>query len=292
MITSQSMKEFCLNNPKLVLVKETSKPNLFVLKYNRRVFYDNLWNDYLEQCRGTIVDENYNVVSIPFTKIYNFRVEDKAPDISDSTIVNCYRKVNGFMGAITVHNNELLISTTGSIDSDFCQYIRDLINYDHYFSVLKQYPDQTFLFEVVHPSDPHIIPEQTGMYLLGSRTKAWNSSLNVNPTYLSNLANQLNCFVPEHKTTTVGNIVAETKTVKHEGFVFYTSDGLAAKTKSKYYLVSKAIARKQSILSLNKQNIDEEYYPLIDFLKNSQESFDALPEQERLNVIRQFLETT
>jgi hypothetical protein len=46
------------------------------------VFYDNLWNDYLEECRGTIVDENFNVVSRPFTKIYNYGVEDRSPKLA------------------------------------------------------------------------------------------------------------------------------------------------------------------------------------------------------------------
>jgi len=28
--------------------------NMFVLKYKKKVFYNNLWNKFLEECRGTI----------------------------------------------------------------------------------------------------------------------------------------------------------------------------------------------------------------------------------------------
>jgi hypothetical protein len=56
----QELQKFVKENPKLVTMRETS-PGLFVLKYKRNVFYDNLWNDYLEECRGTIVDENFSL---------------------------------------------------------------------------------------------------------------------------------------------------------------------------------------------------------------------------------------
>lgn len=290
MINSKVMKQFCEENPKLVSVKKTSVEGINVLKYKRRVFYDNLWNEYLEECRGTLVDDNYNVVSMPFTKIYNFRVEDKSPVLSDETPIIAYRKVNGFMGAITYHNGDLLVSTTGSIDSDFCEYIYSLIDREHYLSVLKDYPDFTFLFEVVHEDDPHIIPEVLGMYLLAIRKKSWQGELIYDYDTLKNLASDLGCYVPTCEITTVGALMESVKNVTHEGFVFYTEDGVAAKVKSNYYLVSKALARKKTIASLNKQLVDEEFYPLIDHLNSIKDEFEALGEQERLNVIRDFFE--
>ena len=95
------LKQFVENNPNLVSMRETSHAGLYVLKYKKRVFYDSLWNEYLEECRGTIVDKDFNVVSRPFTKVYNFGVESKAPKISLDTNVTAYRKVNGFMVAMT-----------------------------------------------------------------------------------------------------------------------------------------------------------------------------------------------
>ena len=68
------LKQFVKDNPKLVRMNKTSNPNLFVLKYARSVFYNNAWNEFLENCRGTIVDDEFNIVSLPFTKIYNFGI--------------------------------------------------------------------------------------------------------------------------------------------------------------------------------------------------------------------------
>ena len=43
----EKLKQFVLDNPKLVSMKPAGD-GLFVLKYTRRVFFDNLWNDFLE----------------------------------------------------------------------------------------------------------------------------------------------------------------------------------------------------------------------------------------------------
>lgn len=98
MITKESLKQYVMDNPMLVTMRESqSYPGLYVLKYRKKVFYDGLWNEYLEQCRGTVVDNNFNLVSYPFQKIYNYGIEVNAPKLSDDTIVTAYRKVNGFL---------------------------------------------------------------------------------------------------------------------------------------------------------------------------------------------------
>ena len=89
------LKEY-VNSSGLVNMKECG-PDIYVLKYKKTVFYDDLWNDFLEQCRGTIVDSDFNVVQRPFTKIYNYGVEEKAPVLADDVEVTAHRKVNGFM---------------------------------------------------------------------------------------------------------------------------------------------------------------------------------------------------
>ena len=98
---NKELQSFVMNNPKLVTMKPCGGyPGLFILKYTRKVFYDSLWTDQLENCRGTIVNSNFDVVSRPFQKIYNYGIEDRAPVLSDDTRVVAFRKVNGFLTAI------------------------------------------------------------------------------------------------------------------------------------------------------------------------------------------------
>jgi hypothetical protein len=276
----------------LVNMKEAGD-GIYVLKYKKRVFYDNLWNDYIAECRGTIVDADFNIVSYPFTKIYNYGIEKESPVLALDTPVTAFRKVNGFMVSITWHNNDLLISTTGSTDSDFVTMAREMIDLDQYRKILSKYESHTFMFECVHPNDPHIIPEEFGMYLLGYRVKFWNSTVETDA--IERIARDLNCRVPEKYDTTMGNLLQAVKNVRHEGYVFYTADGVSAKIKSPYYLTSKWVARNprtDKLVDLNrdiKHQLDEEYYPLVDAIRANIEALPAMDEQSRLAWVREQL---
>lgn len=285
------LKNYVESNPHLVSKKETSIEGLFVLKYKKKVFYDGLWNDYLEECRGTIVDEDFNIVSYPFTKIYNYGVESKAPVLDGNTMVNAYRKVNGFMVAVTYDMNKgLIVSTTGSTDSPYVAMAKELMNLEKFESVCKGYPTYTFMFECVHPDDPHIVPENAGMYYLGHREKALGSKIIVSPL----IADYFGVFRAEKIRCTVDDVMTMVKTVKHEGFVFYTDESVGSKIKSPYYLVKKFVARNPRTDKLMrpdiKQSLDEEYYPLIDAIQSNIVEYTAMGEQERLAWVRRFLE--
>lgn len=289
-----ALKKFVEDNPKLVSMRPAGA-GIFVLKYKKAVFFDNLWNDFLEECRGTIVDAEFNVVSRPFTKIYNYGIEAKAPVLSMDTMVDAYRKVNGFMVAVTWHNGDLLVSTTGSTDSDFVAMARELIDAERYSRVCKEWHNTTFMFECVHPNDPHIIPEKTGMYLLGYRPKDWTSNVSLTPKMLRMLEVEFDTVTVEHFQMSMSELLTAVKSVRHEGFVFYTQDGVSAKVKSPYYLTSKWVARNPRTDKLVdtkrdiKQNLDEEYYPLVDAIRANIVEYTAMDEQARLAWVREQL---
>lgn len=295
-MNKDELKKFVLENPKLVSMKPAGD-GIFVLKYSRRVFYDNLWNDFLEECRGTIVDADFNVVQRPFTKIYNYGVEDKSPVLSEDTMVECFRKVNGFMVAVTWHDGKLLVSTTGSTANDYVDMANSFIDkrratFERYVS---GFSDLTFMFECVHENDPHIIVEKPGLYLLGYREKTWESrSQNDGLSLYHQYA--LSDHAVEWKRCTLGEVLREVKTVKHEGFVFYTEDfNVSAKIKSPYYLTAKWVARNprtDKLLTKEfKEQLDEEYYPLLDHIRANIEEYTLMDEQARLSWVREYLET-
>jgi hypothetical protein len=293
MMNKEDLRKFVEANPKLVSMKPAGD-GIYVLKYSKRVFYDDLWNEYLEECRGTIVDADFNVVSRPFTKIYNYGIEKLAPVLDPTTVVNAYRKVNGFMVAVTWHNGDILVSTTGSTDSDYVKMARELIDVERYRKVCREWYNTTFMFECVHRNDPHIVPETEGMYLLGYRAKSWDASpVSPDPKLLRMLAVDFGTLPVEHYSTTVGELLAEVKKVRHEGFVAYTYDGLAAKIKSPYYLVKKWVARNprtdKLMTNAFKEMVDEEYYPLIEAIRANIVEYTAMSEQERLVWVRERL---
>jgi hypothetical protein len=295
------LKQFVKDNPKLVRMNKTSNPNLFVLKYARAVFYNNAWNEFLENCRGTIVDDEFNIVSLPFTKIYNFGIEERAPKWSGDTEVEYVRKVNGFMIACTWHENDLLWSTTGSIGSDFVGYAKEIFNgfteqqREIFRGMLQRSPSFTFMFECVHPSDPHIIPEETGLYLLGCREKKFESPVYYTPVHTIWEDAGIKTIPVQYGT--VADVIREAKTCTHEGFVMYrlNDEGIqeSTKIKSPFYLMNKLFARGNTDRLLDgkaKSILDEEYYPLIDHIASNRESFKLMNEQERLGFTRKFIE--
>ena len=297
----EKIKQYVLDNPKLVSMKPAGD-NIFVIKYRKTVFYNNLWNDYIAECRGSIVDADFNLVAYPFTKIYNYGIEKEAPKLPADTKVTAYRKVNGFMVSATWYKGDVLVSTTGSTDSDYVAMAKEMMlthmcwaDWQMAFANADM-EGLTVMFECVHPNDPHIIPEKAGMYVLGYRENEWQSKVGHSHTVLLELGRIFNCFVPEFYETTVGNLVEQTKNVRHEGFVFYTEDGVSAKIKSPYYLTSKWVARNprtDKLVDLNndiKHNIDEEYHNLIDAIRLNIVEYTAMTEQERLAWVRNYFE--
>ena len=291
-MNKDELKKFVEENPKLVNMRSAGD-GIFVLKYSKRVFYDNLWNAFLEECRGTIVDNDFNVVSRPFTKIYNYGVEAKAPVLSDNTPVTAFRKVNGFMLAVTWYNDELLISTTGSTANDYVDYAKELMDVERFTKVCKQWHGTTFMFECVHRNDPHIVPEKEGLYLLGYRATNWDSKIDLDIKLLEMLTIEFGTIPVQAMRVDMGLLKDLSSKVQHEGFVFYTEDGLSAKIKSPYYLTAKWVARNprtDKLLTKEfKEQIDEEYYGLLAHIRENIEPYTLLSEQDRLQFVREFL---
>ena len=116
------------------------------------------------------------------------------------------------------------------------------------------------------------------------------------PMFLIDFARTLNCFVPENVTTNMARLQELVKECKHEGYVFYTDEGVSAKIKSPYYLTSKWVARNprtDKLVDLNKDikhNLDEEYFPLVDAIRANIVEYTAMDEQARLSWVRNYLE--
>jgi hypothetical protein len=288
-MNKEELKEYVQQNPNLVSMKSCGN-GLNVLKYKKKVFYDGLWNEFLEECRGLIVDDDFNIVSYPFTKIYNYKVEKNAPTFYPDEMVYAYRKVNGFMVAVTWYKGDIIVSTTGSIDSDYVKMARELIepSIEYYRQTCADNKNHTFMFECVHRNDPHIIPEKEGMYFLGARKKELGSDIETHMWY----ATEFGAEQVEQIIAPMEYIELLAKHVKHEGFVIY-ANGKATKIKSPYYLVKKFVARNPRTDKLMradiKQSIDEEYYPLIDAIQANIDEYTAMDEQQRLQWVREFL---
>lgn len=310
MITKEGLKQFVESNPKLVTKKALSKPGLYILKYKKNVFWDNLWNEYLIECRGLVIDEDYNIISRPFTKIFNHHENGTTIDRDEECIA--FRKVNGFMAAITWYEGDILVTTTGTDDSDFAkladEMVRKRINMKVAEQILSARDEHenvaTIIVEICHPSDPHIIPEKEGVYLLGLRDNLFDTENNVYGIwkYLYSLydmdCDHLGLKRVEYTKARFSDICKMAKECDHEGFVVYgLKSGTNLKIKSPFYLMSKFLSRKneEKLIKLIdrpdeiKKIVDEEYFDVVDYICSVKDEFVSKDEQGRLEMIREFI---
>lgn len=303
LISPESLKKFIEENPKLVKRRESKRwPGMYVLKYSANVFYDALWgeHDMIKYARGLVVDADYNIIVKPFTKVFNYG--ENGTTIDRDEICEVVRKVNGFMGVATYRpelSEKIIYSTTGSLDSEYVDLIEKHVS--QYEDYIRKFPDTSFIFEICDETDPHIIQEQLGAWLIGACSYHSDGFIaEAHESLLDLMAWTMECLRPErYPGVRFSDVVQMSKECKHEGFMVY-GGGVSLKIKSPYYLTTKFLARAsdkklmEGILSGDRsqvrQRIDEEYYPLIDYLIRNRELFCSLEEQERIVAIRKYLE--
>lgn len=241
----------------LATLKNDGKYTTF--KYARKAMYEYLWYqipDLLESRGHVYSNATKELVQAAPRKSFNYLERNYWKDIPLDTPVEMYKKVNGFMACATLHDGELLVSTTGTTTSDYAMWAKELIvnNYKLYDLIIA--PDITALFEVVVQQDPHIVKERQGLHLLGVREKA-NGDFHPMSGYTR---------------CTLEQALEIAKSDRGEGFMLYPmqADGTydynnCCKLKTDYYIGKKKLMR------MTAKNVELMY-------KNGFEMANTLPE--------------
>ena len=284
-------------------------PDLRMYKYKNKVFFKNLWNEseMLTECRGLVLDTSGNIVALPFKKVFNYK--ENGTTIRKNSVVKTVEKKNGFFAACSLYNDEVLVSTTGSLDSDFTQYAKEMLNLDAVRDGLIALQHEmgwkgTMMFEICHPKDPHIVEEELGAYLIGFRLHG--SGMLVPEEILDRMAIASNTVYgegtflrPHHFYTTFGNVLKHLKGCKDEGYMVYKKGSeKALKLKSPHYLSKKFIMRmgegkiRQMFHDKEafKKSIDEEFYEIVDYITRKYEptTWFQMTDQDRRQVIEKY----
>lgn len=279
------------------LVKEKKYPNgLRVFKYSRKVFYDALWNTdpLLLEARGMVLDSEGNKVMWPFTKVFNFK--ENGTTCEPDELVNVIYKVNGFLGVVGQHKGEVVYGTTGTLDSEFALMVRKHVEpHNLPLDVLDGF---TWMFEICDPSDPHIVEEESGAWLIGIRRNS-DGAL-ATESQLDEYADRFGFKRPTYDQMYFEEAVALSRSAKNEGFMIRDAwtDEYLMKIKSPYYLGKKFLMRmskgKVEQMFTNKQEflktLDEEFYDIVEFIVESYtlEEWTAKTDQERRSIIEEY----
>lgn len=274
-----------LVNRGLATMKNDGKYTTF--KYARKAMYDYLWRDIPElmECRGHVYcNATHNIVQAAPRKSFNYLERgwwDTVPLDSEVTI---FKKINGYMACATIHNGELVVSTTGTTTSDYAKWAKELIERDYklYDHVIDS--DVTTLFEVVVPQDPHIVQEREGLHLLGVREKTQEGRY---------------WAIGEHKKTTLREALKIAEKDRGEGFMAYLDEfgyDVVCKLKTPYYIGKKKLmrmtAKNVELMYTQTRTIENQlpemwkFAPQMILEHHTKETWSGMSDQER----RKFLE--
>lgn len=243
--------------------------------------YDNLWNDVIINfARGHSFDQNMErLVCNPFPKTFN-PGEPRGFLFPEDQTVNYAVKVNGFMLAATMHDGELYVSTTGTTTSDFAKLGRSWLQKSGCANIIEEDGGQhTYIYEVCDQTDPHIVTELPGIYLIGKRANSIED-------------NRFNLiqFSPFGR---FGDVQKEVDFVTHEGFMCWT-ENKCVKLKSPFYQVLKKIARSNTldkmVSNAKKSQASHAGHPVFSKAENYDFNWNdlfELDEQSRLALLRQ-----
>ncbi|MFK7907787.1 MAG: T4 RnlA family RNA ligase [Chitinophagales bacterium] len=137
--------------------------DLWIYNYTPKCQYAEFWDEITLNCRGLILDSDYEIVAKPFEKFFNLE-QVKAEDIPSSDY-KIYEKMDGSLGILYWLDDEPHIATRGSFDSVQALRATELLQtkYREYIKYLKR--GWTYLFEII-VAESKVVIEYDKEYLV------------------------------------------------------------------------------------------------------------------------------
>lgn len=166
-----------LRNNKYVYEKDLGD-NISSFNFTKEAFYNKAWDNETTKARGLFIDtKNYKIVARSYNKF--FKVDERKETTLNSlkeTLtypVNFYLKYNGFLGILSVYNDELFFASKSTNTGIYVEYFKNIfykIFNKKQISALKRKlikENASAVFEVIDPlNDPHIIEYQEEKLIL------------------------------------------------------------------------------------------------------------------------------
>lgn len=246
---------------------------LHIYNYTRTVQYGNLWDDVTINFRGTILDEDGNLVAKSFPKFKNF--EEHSMDEIPNEDFNIYEKMDGSLGIVYFYDNKWNMATRGSFNSD--QAIKGLEILNRYDLSLLDV-NYTYLFEIIYPENVIVVRyNEEKLVLLAKYNVITGEEGDIQTEYYKANFDVVNCYnnLPNNFTDLKKGIEDN-----KEGYVLRFKNGMRVKIKGEQYV------RLHKILT-NISNMD-----IWLSLKNGEDLsllLDAIPD-EMDNNVRDFVD--
>lgn len=131
------------------------KADLWIYNYSATAQYERIWNETTIQCRGLILNEQFEIIARPFPKFFNLGETDNQiiPDES----FEVYEKMDGSLGILYFLEGKPYIATRGSFNSEQSKVATALLYEKYAHCISKLDASKTYLFEIVYPENRIVV---------------------------------------------------------------------------------------------------------------------------------------
>lgn len=147
---------------------------LTIYNYSDEVAFGGWWNAVTLNCRGLILDDNFNVVARPWAKFFNVGQRDN--EIAWDAPVEVTDKLDGSLGILYPHRQfEWAISTRGSFESEQALEGTAILHANYRQDFPNFLEDNTYLFEIIYPRNRIVVNygDTRDLVLLGAVNKRY-----------------------------------------------------------------------------------------------------------------------
>ena len=241
--------------------------------FTREAFFGQKWNKLTTTARGLFVDTKTNrVVARSFDKFFSIE-ENRSTEwrnLEKKLVfpVTAYLKENGFLGIVSVWNDQLFIASKSTNQGDYALNFQCILNNQVNCDKLKEYLKKnncSAIFECVDPhNDPHIIEYINEKVVLLDIVQNDFTSTFKSYDEVFNLAKKIGCKPKD--MCKIFNTFEELKSFVEafdkddkneiEGFVFVDQNHFMLKYKTPYYKFWKEMRKMKDYIN---KGSDKEY---------------------------------
>lgn len=207
------------------------------------------WGGLLRFCRGIVFHRHSGALVInPYEKFFNIdeleecSSENVADKIKEATTVEVSEKLDGSLIMARFFNGKFVMCSSGQLDEHKCPQLREsydlLVKNGLLRSMVKHYPQLTFIFELISPNDAHVVKYkgEPKLVLIGIKSThaeyvfPYSKVTTIAADWLMPCANVYNMTLED-----ILNSRDDKKAFEAEGFVL-NIDGYRVKVKYNDYL--------------------------------------------------------
>lgn len=287
-----------LTNVKLITTDfvDGNKVDLISVNFKEKAFYKKQWNAESIKARGLFLYKNGEVAMRSYNKFFNMYelpITSK-PSLSKNLVfpVKAYKKENGFLGIMSVIKDEkgnyhLQLASKRTVAGEYKDYFQEIWDreseeFKQQIFELSKNNNCSFVFEVVHHKDPHII-EYIGdqLYLLDAikntlteKVSVFKHCSSLDHEFSNEICSQINfkkaqCTQYKELVETLYDvdelwqfIDEQRKVVTHEGFVFEDKLGFLFKVKCDFYTKWKSMRGLMAVFVASYQKGNDKSFPM------------------------------